>query len=72
MMECRHACKIMERFFEVTNCVKQGCVRLRSHKNIRYTVFAIRMPVHIGSTFFQCVPFVSMKNVNSSGEEDFA
>ena len=44
-----------------------------------YRVFAIRyslyvytgMAVHIDSTLFQCVPFVSRKNVNSSEEEDF-
>ena len=30
------------------------------------------MAVHIGSTCFQCVPFVSIKNMDSSEEEDFA
>ena len=29
------------------------------------------MAVYLGSTSFQCVPFVSMKNMDSS-EEDFA
>ena len=31
------------------------------------------MAVHIGSMlFFRCIPFVSMKNVDSLEEEDFA
>ena len=58
--------------------VELRLVRLRSHRNIWYTVFAIRyllyvytgMSVHIDSAFFQCVPSESMKNMKSSEKKD--
>ena len=54
-------------------------VRLRSHRNIRYTVYGIRYTLfgirytlyghggsHRSSTFCQCALFVSMKKVANS------